>query len=215
MLTYRAKDWTPAFILNDRNGAALAAAIEAAMNAAARTVQEGVDILRDIDRMPEWRLDELAWETNCWYDANAPLETKREMIRNSAAAERLAGTARGVENAINAFYPGSTVEEAADYNGSAFHFRVRISLNETEADEGKNRRAGEAVSYFQNLRSVLDGMIYHFERTADHELHTGLALMAARHMTIGCSIPPELDADYLTDAQGNLLLDGLGNRLVD
>ncbi len=214
MFEFEIERWVPRFVLKDKNGYAVAKAIEAAVQSANRIILQAVNRLHDYDSMPEWRLDEMAWEMNCWYDYKAPVETKREMVRNGAASERLVGTARGIENALAAIYPGSTVEEAIDYSVYPYHFRVNISLNEMTHNDERDKRAMDAIRHFQNLRSVLDGLIFRRELTVQKNLYSGLALVAARHVVVGCNIPPEFDTGYLTDAQGNLLLDGLGNRLT-
>lgn len=71
----------PKYLLNDKNGYALAKAIIKGMEIFIQTVQSGIDTVLDVDKMPEWRLDELAREYNCLYDYNEDIETKRRWIR--------------------------------------------------------------------------------------------------------------------------------------
>ena len=58
----------PSFLLDDRNGYAMAKAIERMLNILLETIQTGLSCVKNIDSMPEWRLDELAWEQGCLYD---------------------------------------------------------------------------------------------------------------------------------------------------
>ena len=82
----------PKFILRDRNGFAMARAIEAALKYFLEKSQEGLDTLQNVDKMPEWRLDEMAWEMNCLYDETAQEEVKREWIRNAIPLYSIWGT---------------------------------------------------------------------------------------------------------------------------
>lgn len=214
MFTFKCEQWVPQFILNDKNGYALAKAIEAAMQYMNDKVQQGVDCLMDCDTMPEWRLDELAWETSCYYDYNAPLETKREMIRNSAQNMYRAGTPYAVEKAISAIYPGSFVQEAGEYPTSPFHFRVMASLNEETVSSERDRQTREAIAYFKNVRSVLDGIVFCRDRAVSKTIYTGLALHVGSRQTVSCESPDD-DAYYLTDGNNNELTDGIGNLLID
>lgn len=83
MFQFDIQKWIPKFIWNDRNGHALAMAINAGLQMLNDSAAEGLKLINDYDDMPEWRLDELAWETNCLYDYNAPIETKRQWIKNA------------------------------------------------------------------------------------------------------------------------------------
>lgn len=215
MFPYKCEQWVPEFLLNDKNGYALAKAIEAALQYMNDRVREGCECLTNYDAMPEWRLDELAWETNCYYDYNAPLETKREMIRSSAKNMYRAGTPYAVENAISALYPGSMVQEAGEYSGEPFHFRVRVSLNEETVDSDRDRQTWEAITYFKNVRSVLDGVTFFRERAVSKTIYTGLALYSGRRQTVACEVPEDDNTLYLVDGCDNLLTDGYGNLLID
>ena len=75
----------PKFLLRDPNGYALAKAIEAAMAYYAERVEAGIDAVTNPDKMPEWRLDEMAWEKGCMYGYDASLEAKRDWIKNAGA----------------------------------------------------------------------------------------------------------------------------------
>lgn len=55
-------DFFPRFLLNDKNGYALACALLRGMTLMQETVDAGVACVQDVNAMPEWRLDEMAWE---------------------------------------------------------------------------------------------------------------------------------------------------------
>ena len=57
-----------------------------------------------IDNLSEAELDELAWELNIlWYELDADIEVKRDVIKNSDKVYQHLGTKWAVENVILAF----------------------------------------------------------------------------------------------------------------
>ena len=83
MFKINIEQWVPKFILDDKNGYALAKAIEAALQYMNDKVEEGFNCLTNTDEMPEWRLDELAWEYCCPYDYSADITAKRRWIHDA------------------------------------------------------------------------------------------------------------------------------------
>ena len=61
MINFSIHQLFPDFILEDKNGFAMAKAIEKMLQIMCDTVRNGVDTVKDVEKMPEWRLDELAW----------------------------------------------------------------------------------------------------------------------------------------------------------
>ena len=88
MINFNVADVFPRFILNDTNGYAMAKAIEAALKYFLAKCQEGLDTLQDVDKMPEWRLDECAWESNCLYDYNADVDASADIAAKTIAVDR-------------------------------------------------------------------------------------------------------------------------------
>ena len=83
MISFDIRDIIPAFILADKNGYAMAKAIEAGLKYYVEKSRKGLDIITDVDAMPEWRLDEQAEDYNILYDYNADIEAKRDWVRNA------------------------------------------------------------------------------------------------------------------------------------
>ena len=149
----------PAFILGDKNGYALAKAIEKMMGLFHEAVQKGIETLKDIDKMPEWRLDELAWEMNIfWYDRDADISIKRAQIRGAQEYYMRLGTPAAVERALNDVYGGGRVEEWQEYGGEPFSFRVYTT--DPEALQEKREKFLRLLESVKNVRSVLDEIIY-------------------------------------------------------
>lgn len=153
MIDFTIHQLFPDFILADKNGYAMAKAIERALQIMCSTIQTGVDNLQDIDKMPEWRLDEMAWELGCLYDHNANIETKRRWIKDATPLYSALGTPQAIYNFIEGFFDQVELEEHWQYAGDPFHFRVTVSGEWNDANEAWLRRAIEAS---KNVRSVLD-----------------------------------------------------------
>lgn len=155
MFTLEIEKWLPQFILNDKNGYAIAKAIEAGLQQMNDIVQEGLDCIANYDAMPEWRLDELAWETNCLYDYNADIATKRQWIKNAIPLYRLFGTPQAVYQFIGGYFDSVDLEENWQYGGDPFHFRVTVEGEWTPENEAWARRA---IGTAKNVRSIMDSL---------------------------------------------------------
>ena len=138
-------------------------------------VKRGVDCLVDYDTMPEQRLDELAWETNFLYDYNSDVETKRRLLKNVFDIYRRLGTPLAMENALQAIFPGSSLQEWFEYGGEPYHFRIEIEMPESGATPEQQARALRNVLFYKNARSVLDKINY-FDQCDDAVMHVGAAM---------------------------------------
>ena len=156
-IDFDVKKLVPRFLYNDKNGHAICMAIQAALEYVADVTEEGIAIIQDVDAMPEWRLDELAWEYNILYDYSAEIDVKREWIRNARQFYSLYGTAAGVEQYLLAAFSAVHVEESWDYGGDPFHFRVTVTGQWSEENEEWSRKA---INTVKNVRSVLDEILY-------------------------------------------------------
>ena len=143
----------PRFLYNDKNGYAASKAIEAAFQYVTNAVEEAISILKDVDAMPEWRLDELAHEYNCLYDYTADIDIKRNWIRNAMPYYSLYGTAAGVLQYLEGRFDSAKVEEWWQYDGDPFHFRIILT---GEYSDEAALWAEKAAEVTKNVRSVLD-----------------------------------------------------------
>lgn len=153
MMNFTIHQLFPDFILADKNGYAMAKAIERALQIMCSTIQTGVDNLQDIDKMPEWRLDEMAWELGCLYDHNANIETKRRWIKDATPLYAALGTPKAIYNYLDGYFDQVEVEENGQYGGLPYHFRVTVSGEWNDKNEAWLRKA---IAAAQNERSVLD-----------------------------------------------------------
>jgi P2-related tail formation protein len=144
----------PRYLYRDKNGYALAKAIEAGMGYFFERIEAGIAAVLDVDSMPEWRLDEMAWELNCLYDFSGTIDQKRYWIRNAEGLKRLHGTPQGILNYLEGYFQNADIEEFWEYGGQPFHFRVTVSGE--DYNEGKIAWAQKAILAAKNVRSVLD-----------------------------------------------------------
>ena len=142
----------PRFVLNDEDGYAICKALEAGYSYFLEKVDEGLKCVIDVDNMPEWRLDEMAWEYNCLYDADADVEIKRGWIRDAIANNRIHGTAEGVRQYLKIYFGESSIDELGN-----FEFNVNVSGIRSTENENWIRKA---VAKAKNVRSVLNNIIY-------------------------------------------------------
>lgn len=153
MIDVDIRNLVPAFILGDRNGYAAAKALETGLKMFCRILQDGIDNAIHIDNMPEWRLDEMAWELDCLYDHEADIENKRAWIRDAVPLYASYGTIKAVYLYLSGYFTNVEAEENWQYGGEAFHFRITVDGEWTDA---KEQWAKRAVADIKNVRSVLD-----------------------------------------------------------
>lgn len=195
----------PAFLLNDKNGYAIAKAIEAGMKTMCAAAQDSLSIVNDVETMPEWRLDEVAWEYNCPYDNNAPVEVKRQWVRDASRLSFLYGTPEAVYQYMAVYFDEIKVEEAWEYDGEPFHFRVLFPGVWTAE---KVAWANKAISTVKNVRSILD--LYNFASQWALALYAGCAIYAEQSGTYSVAAISPDDATWYADELDNMLLDETG-----
>lgn len=146
----------PKYLMIDRNGYAIAKAIEKAFQYVAKAAEDGLDIILDVEKMPEWRLDEMAKELNCLYDYTADVENKRDWIRNATVYYYRYGTPDILKKYLEAVFDNAIVQEWYDYeeeDGDPYHFRVIVTGVYTQAGDEWARKA---INRAKNVRSILD-----------------------------------------------------------
>lgn len=120
---------------------------------------EDVLIYSRFDQLPEELVDILAYDMHVdWYSYEDPLDVKRQTVKNSVKVHKRMGTKYAIETAIQAFFPGGTVQEWFDYGGEPHHFQITIPLPggiTPEILEDLKRR----VWHVKRLSSWLDTII--------------------------------------------------------
>lgn len=208
MMDFDIKGLVPRFIWDDKNGHAMAKAMEAGLKDFLAVCKTGLDNWGNVQAMPEWRLDEMAWEYNIPYDFTADVEVKREWISNVYGLSRLYGTPEGIVEYMGAYFENATLQEAWEYGGQPFHFRMIFPDSWTPE---KVAWATRAINEVKNVRSVLD--TYTFIGKWLHNIYAGCALYTYESGTY--HLPAvEIENDWYIDELSNMLLDENGILLI-
>lgn len=204
----------PAFIMKDRNGRALARAMETMLEMFRESIAAGMDAAMNPDRMPEWRLDEVAREENIfWYDFNADISAKREIVKNASRTYAMLGTKAGAQQAARDWCRDARIEEWFEYGGEAAHYRIHT--REARATE-KAAGMARSVETVKRLSAVLDG-VYIQHEPARAQLYAGVAMSSGRRarMTIGAEGLEDALRDCLRDEADGILFDENGSALFE
>lgn len=157
MIDFDVKTIVPRFIMKDRNGYAIAKAIEKALRIFCDVCMDGADAVTNIDRMPEWRLNEYAWEYGIvWYDSTTSVDEKRKQIKYASSVFRMLGTKAGVLDAVEGVFGEGMIQEWFQYGGQPFHYKVYVTDDSAVYD--RRNEFMRILGYVQNIRSVLDSV---------------------------------------------------------
>ena len=144
-----------------------------------------------IDSLSEEELDELAWELNIlWYEQDADIEVKRDVVKNSDKVYQHLGTKWAVENVIKSYFGTGYIKEWFEYEGQPGRFRIHSS---NPAITGE-----KFLSFFNLVKKVkrasakLDAVIIELEST-------GTVFFGIRHemsgsMDIWPLVPREIES---------------------
>lgn len=168
-----------------------------------------------IDELNETLLDTLAWDFKVdWWDYSYSLQEKRNTLRQSWYVHKHMGTPAAVMAALSAIYPNSKVEEWWAYGGEPYHFRLLIPVDASTLDASKHATVLSLVTFYKNLRSVLDSVEYSGSTSSltvypmaaqwgTHIVNAG----TATGISAGDQLLDELN-DFLTDELNDILTDG-------
>lgn len=156
MMDIHIEQLLPHFIMGDQNGRALACGIEAALKSMTATMENGVQLIAGFDTMPEWRLDEIAWENGSAYDYDGTIEQKREWAKNAVKYAAVYGTPMGLKRYLSAYFDTVEVREWWQYGGEPYHYRVIVG---GRYDQARGEWLKNAVVDAENVRSVIDSAV--------------------------------------------------------
>lgn len=164
----------PRFLLQDRNGYALAKAMETLFLKLDEIADKAIASTLDVAHMSEARLDEVAWELNAeWYDWEADIETKRAVIAGAQEFYDRIGTPYAIERAISDVFGTGVIEEWWEYGGEPYHFRV-MTTNASALMENREKFM-KLLDIVKNERSELDN-IYYYGSSSAAAVYAGTAV---------------------------------------
>lgn len=162
----------PQFMRNDNAVRGLAAGIDSIVPKLAAEIEK-LSTWDRIDELSEAELDDLAWELNVlWYNSSAPIEVKRNIIRDSDKVYKKLGTKWAVENVINTYFGDGYIEEWFQYGGEPGTFRV-YSTNPS-ITEAKLQEFISILNKVKRASAKLDGV--YITLTGQMIMSAGVAL---------------------------------------
>lgn len=160
----------PSNIASDEQVQAAAAAIDQRFERLIKMV----DQLDRFGRVDEWtseETDELAWQYHVdFYDASAPLETRRELVANSMSLHREKGTDAAVERLITLLFGYGRVENWYEYGSAPGYFQV-ITNNPAVTEE-------QAAQFLRAINTV-KRKTAHLERVVIEKISITTQYMSA------------------------------------
>lgn len=169
----------PQFMRDDDANKGLAAGIDKIVPSLAASIEK-LSTWDHIDVLSEEELNELAWELNIlWYDSGAPVDVKRDVIKNSDKVYRYLGTKWAVESVIQSYFDDGYIREWFEYEGEPGRFRV-FTTDPSMTEE----RLGEFLNLLGRVKRAsakLDGIFVTL--TGEMNLSSGAALYDASFET--------------------------------
>lgn len=155
----------PSSIASDKTVQDIAKAISAKLQLINRQT-ELILLLPRLDELSEALIDELAWQYHVdFYDYQADIAKKRELVRSAIAWHRYKGTPAAVEEVCTAVFQSARVFEWWQYGGEPYHFQVRL-IEEGIPDNRVIDNLERAIQVIKNTRSWLDGLSFYRELMA-------------------------------------------------
>lgn len=187
-------DILPENLLADKQVYAAAKSLDDELQRVTASCVEVLHLPR-LDELPEAVIDLLAWQWHVdFYEPDADIRVKRQLVRESIAWHRIKGTKSAVEGMIRTIFQGGVVTEWFDYGGEPYHFRVDL-LSAPKMTPENTERLLYVVNASKNVRSVLDELTY--RRDMQDSIHYGAA--PSIHMTY--EVRPMEITDARTNAQ--------------
>ncbi|MBY0088401.1 phage tail protein I [Brevibacillus brevis] len=126
------------------------------------------EIMSRIDEHPEEVIDLLAWQFHVdFYDPELPLETRRELVKNSLTWHRRKGTPAAVEELISTVFGDGRVEEWFEYGGQPGYFKVITNNRDVTTEQAL--MFTRALNSVKNTRSWLEKI--EISQVEEHNLY--------------------------------------------
>lgn len=137
-------------------------------------------LLARIDELDDATIDLLAKQFKVdFYDADTPLERKRELVRTSIAWHRKKGTPAAVQQVVDTLIGGARVQEYWEYGGKPYFFRIG-GITGPLVSENTITAIARAIKISKNTRSHLEGIL--FDRHLQEKVYMGAGVYL--HKTI-------------------------------
>lgn len=131
-----------------------------AVNGFMASAVKKVLVLADINDLQDDAVDLLALETHAdYYNQALPLQTRRNLVKNSGYIHRFQGTPASIEQLTTTVLGTSIIREWFEYGGDPYTFRL-LTTNKA-VDEEQYQEILRMLAATVNVRSHLDGFYYY------------------------------------------------------
>lgn len=143
-------------------------------------------VYADIDNAKEDVLDLMATELRApHYESTFPIETKRQVVKNTNRWHQIAGTKAAVEELAKTIFGECEVYEWFEYDGQPYHFEI---ITNAPADPENIQKFNELLQNVKNLRSFLDAVAIHKTIDTNGNHSGGVALQTTQGEPIRCRL---------------------------
>lgn len=190
--------------------------LAAGLNAIIPSLSESVKTLSTwdhIDDLSEEELDELAWELNIlWYDLDASIAVKRDLVRSSDKVWQYIGTKWAVENVVATYFGDGKIEEWFEYGGQPGRFRVHS--NNPDLSRNLLEEFLNVLNKVKRASAKLDGILLShvgefvvsagvaFREVCTEEYSIGVTQAAANSAAISTGYVPLGESEPLITSDG-------------
>ena len=91
---------------------------------------------------------------------------KRDLIKNSLNLHRFRGTKYSLVRVLEILGLNGKVSEWFEYDGTPYHFRISIDMNDKGFDESTEQSLLDLITANKNVRSHLESLIIHLISSA-------------------------------------------------
>ena len=119
-------------------------------------------IYPNIDNLDEELINHLGYQQHIEnFSTTLPIESKRELIKNSFLIHRYKGTPWAVETALSLMLAPTEIQEWFNYNGRPYYFRPLINMSDARIvlDRERKKELIKIINATKNVRSWLDGIL--------------------------------------------------------
>lgn len=152
-------DVAPSSVAGDDQIKAMAAGIDPAAKAVTDSIPE-IEILKNIDQLPESILRMLAWENRVYgaeWQLAATVENRRALVKDSFELNRRRGTRWSIERVLDLVGLDASIQEWFEYDGSPYFFKINInSLQGESLTEDQLATANRMIDEYKPLRCKVE-----------------------------------------------------------
>lgn len=167
-----------------------------------------------IDELDEALVDILADDFRIeWYDSNAEVQTKRNLLKSCFYVHNKLGTVGAVRAALASVYPDAVMTEKERLGGPPYRYGIELNTGSELLPDGAVSQLARWLEIYANVRSVLD----HVTSQSELQLRLFACIPAYVGSIIEASVPafdPSM-LSVLTDELGEVLMTDREEILIE